>query len=48
MTGEMVLVAVLVAAGGWAYAHFSGRAFDRKYPRPVKPAAPQEHQASGH
>lgn len=46
MTLELVVVATLVAAGGWAYIHFSGRALDRKYPRTGAPDAPKERHAA--
>lgn len=47
MTAEMVLIAVLVAAGGWAYVHWSGRAFDRRYPHPVEPETSKKRQSAG-
>lgn len=46
MTLELVVVAALVAASGWAYIHFSGRALDRKYPHPKAPDTPKERHAA--
>ncbi|MFH6783037.1 MULTISPECIES: hypothetical protein [Methylobacterium] len=45
-TINLVAVAILAAAGGYAYLRWSSWKFDRKYGR-ATPAEPRRHAASG-